>query len=282
VRQPSVDNTFDTFSRCIYCPTSLKLSREHIIPFSLGGNYVITDGSCEECGKETHAFEGFCAGQMFGHFRGSSGPSRKKGRRPKTRRVVVEFQDTRTEMDVPYGEEPPSPILVPILPPPGILFGQELPKAEYLQYKQILPAVPNLDDRLRKLVKGKTGKVTLETKFVIGDTRFLRLLAKIAHGFCVVDFGIDTFQHLLPKYILGQDKQLNFVVGTAAGPIPSNTREGHTVAPAIKHVNGKHYAMAFVQLFKELDIPTYEVIAGEASPELVRDVLARDASQVVL
>jgi len=86
-------------------------------------------------------------------------------------------------MDVPYGEEPPSPILVPILPPPGILFGQELPKVEYLQYKQILPAVPNLDDRLRKLVKGKTGKVTLETKFVIGDTRFLRLLAKIAHGY---------------------------------------------------------------------------------------------------
>ena len=97
----------------------------------------------------------------------------------------------------------------------------------------------------------------------------------------MAEFGIDTFQHILPKYILGKNTQLGFVVGTAAGSIHSNTQEGHTVVPAIRHVNGKHYAMAFVQLFKELDFPTYEVIAGEASPALVHEVLAQGASRLV-
>lgn len=150
-----------------------------------------------------------------------------------------------------------------------------------MQYKQVIPPVADLDARLRKLVPAGHGKVRLETNLVIGDTRFLRLLAKIAHGFCVADFGLDTFKPILPNYILGKDKNLSFVVGTAAGNIPSATHEGHTVVPAIRHVPGKHYAMAFVQLFKELEFPTYEVIAGEASPELVHNLLAHDPSRIV-
>jgi len=42
---------------CVYFDSTEQLSREHIIPYALGGTLTIVEGSCEECRKKTHRFE---------------------------------------------------------------------------------------------------------------------------------------------------------------------------------------------------------------------------------
>src|SRR5690606_12150322 len=44
-------------SSCIYCGSSARLSNEHVIPYALGGTFLIVDSSCEVCRKVTQKFE---------------------------------------------------------------------------------------------------------------------------------------------------------------------------------------------------------------------------------
>src|SRR5262245_13576001 len=72
---------FEPPGRCIYCRRkSLKLTKEHIIPFGLAANsLVFGKASCVKCAKKTHAFETFCLRQMWWPFRTRLGiPSRNK------------------------------------------------------------------------------------------------------------------------------------------------------------------------------------------------------------
>ncbi|MFQ5853427.1 MAG: hypothetical protein ACE5JU_22945 [Candidatus Binatia bacterium] len=43
--------------RCIYCPATDDLRREHIIPFGLDGTAVLPAASCSTCARITGAFE---------------------------------------------------------------------------------------------------------------------------------------------------------------------------------------------------------------------------------
>ena len=47
----------ETANECIYCESTVQLSREHILPYALGGTTTIPAGSCEKCRRITHEFE---------------------------------------------------------------------------------------------------------------------------------------------------------------------------------------------------------------------------------
>src|SRR5438552_18955483 len=54
--------------KCIYCGgdgSPGRLTREHIIPDSLGGMLELPDASCSDCQKITSACEGENAGKIF-------------------------------------------------------------------------------------------------------------------------------------------------------------------------------------------------------------------------
>lgn len=42
---------------CIYCRSKEQLTKEHMLPYALGGKATIKNGSCESCRKITHKFE---------------------------------------------------------------------------------------------------------------------------------------------------------------------------------------------------------------------------------
>lgn len=174
---------------------------------------------------------------------------------------------------MPFGEEPPTPIFVPVLPPAGILLGDEPIRSLKVPIRMIVPRVPNLEERLRNIKPGETAKVKLESKFEFDS--FLRVLAKIAHGFCVINLGLDGFEHILPKYILGTDDRLLCVVGGPTSPLNWKPVGGHHVEVHVRNANGKWYVTAVIQLLVKLDFPVYEVVAGEMSPESARAAPAR-------
>jgi hypothetical protein len=181
-----------------------------------------------------------------------------------------------TTLEVPFGEEPPSPIFAPVLPPAGILLGDEPIRSLKVPVRMIVPGVPNLAERLRKIKPEETAKVKLESKVEFGP--LFRVLAKIAHGFCVVRCGLEGFEHILPKYILGTDDRLMYVVGGPASPLNWKPVGGHHVEVHVRNVNGKWYLTAMIQLLVKLDFPVYEVVAGEMSPASARATLAQAAA----
>jgi hypothetical protein len=55
---PVTAKTFDAVGHCIYCgAVGGKLTREHIVPLSLGGTFVLPASSCTACAGITSAFE---------------------------------------------------------------------------------------------------------------------------------------------------------------------------------------------------------------------------------
>ena len=104
------------------------------------------------------------------------------------------------------------------------------------------------------------------------------MLAKIAHGFAMAAHA-DRFTPLLPDYILDRDRRLSHVIGCPGLPVSIPADEGaiHAWQVGIRSLGGKNYVAVMLHLFRYLNFPIYEIIAGEASPELVREVLRPNA-----
>jgi hypothetical protein len=84
----------------------------------------------------------------------------------------------------------------------------------------------------------------------------------------------DSFAPLLPPYILGQDDRLFYMVGGTHDRIEHQGMTDylgatHAWQVGIHSLRGLHHVSVRVQLFRYLDLPTYEVIAGEAAPALI-------------
>ena len=111
-----------SIGRCIYCGTADDgLSREHVIPFSLGGNVILGKASCNKCSAITRDFEQTVTRTQFGNVRMQLGfPSRKSKERPGTIEFII-GRDSHTNKAIPRDRLPCPPIPIPVLNPPGIL-----------------------------------------------------------------------------------------------------------------------------------------------------------------
>src|SRR5262249_771600 len=87
-------------------------------------------------------------------------------------------------------------------------------------------------------------------------------------------FGMDDFQHLLPDYILGRNRNLLDVAGCTSEGIVSQTTGHHAVQVDLKQIGTVWYVISKIQLFVGGNLPIYEVVVGEASPTVVRDAQA--------
>src|ERR1700726_1460580 len=90
-----------TIGRCIYCGATsdeVELTREHIVPFALGGTYVLEQASCADCQYHTKHIEQNVLRPMLGMARVRLGlPTRNKKERAAPFRAKI-------ERDEGYGE----------------------------------------------------------------------------------------------------------------------------------------------------------------------------------
>jgi hypothetical protein len=111
--------------RCIYCgSTKGPLGKEHIVPYGLGGTFILPRASCQRCSSITGQYEGWCLRVMFGVLRYQANiPTR----RPNTRPTHVELTRKRKGGRVDVFNVPPKklpPVIVGfLLPAPGIIRG---------------------------------------------------------------------------------------------------------------------------------------------------------------
>ena len=252
---------YPTKGVCIYCgAVGIRLTDEHIIAKSLGGQHVIDDASCDECAKITKRFEEDVAREMWGDARiAFNAPSRRKNKRP--RHVYLpdpKFpHDRGKDLKVAYADYPAVMVFYQ-MHRAGILQG--LPEDVDISGSWLLQSV--FDSAKAKAFDQRfPGRLTARFRHV--PESFGRLVAKI--GYCQALTLLDPgeFRPICLPYILGKKRNVSFVVG-GRFEIPSpNAALGYSMSTFTFGKYDRLMIVSEVRLFANAHTPIYHVVVGD-------------------
>jgi hypothetical protein len=274
----SEENTvYDPVRRCIYCGhdgKGINLGKEHIIPLSLGGTFLLPRSTCPSCTKITQSSEFVCARDMFGDYRIIGDlPSRDKSQRPNELPIKTHTgsKSVRESIMLAVDQHPFLAFVMPEIGVPRVLTGDSSTD-EFTIYPRMLLLTRNTEISEKTKAQGKR----FEYERNIRITEFARLLAKIAHSFAVAALGYGTFEPLLPPLILQQANNLPDYVG-GLKPLekwypPFYGEEGVAPGYLIQHAmhlqdvaatDGTIYLTALINLL-QFSTPTYRVVVAKS------------------
>lgn len=242
-----------TIGKCIYCGSRENLSKEHIIPYGLGGNLVLSKASCRNCAKITSRFEMDVLRKQFITLRSA--------RKLPTRRMLPKEFDvealvkSKSQTETTQISPEYLPIFFPLYDPPA--FFDNRPVVEGVAIRGIHHA---FNRNLTEHLKGREiDEITHSTAYVGGS--FERLLAKAAYGHAVYRHGVDTIKEkLIVPVILGKDVEFNRYVGIENQvPVRINPSALH-ITNSITRDDG--VILGYVRLFGFLQTPVYTVVVG--------------------
>lgn len=108
-----------TVGQCIYCGSREELTDEHIIPFGLGGRWVLGKASCPSCSRTTAGFEQEVLRGMLGGLRAALKiRTRRRAQRPTKSTLGLERAGSVEFVEVPI-EQAVQLLVLPVYPPPG-------------------------------------------------------------------------------------------------------------------------------------------------------------------
>jgi hypothetical protein len=195
------------------------LSDEYIIPFGLGGRWILPKASCGECARKTRAFEDMCQRAMFQPLGVSNGLP--------TRKVHPEGLALQAEVG-PHAEQPvvdcdqqPYPILLrfPFLEMPDELTGCTPGRRRNAPVRHIWIRVASFRERfilqfwIRETshcdeivprldaLAAKSDAAAIAPTSTLQASDFFRILAKIGHAFAVAEMGVGSFSPFLTPMI---------------------------------------------------------------------------------
>jgi hypothetical protein len=207
-----------TIGKCIYCGatefipgTGQPLSEEHFVTEGLGSRLVLLEASCKRCAEKTSAVERMVLQRSLLTPRLRLGIRRKKKKRSESKFPVhaigADQQDVISHTSL---DDHPSVLFLPYFNPPGLMvdrpIGENPLQGGFLKTLTALPK-PNYPEFASP---------------AIDTAAFCQLLAKIAHGFAVLELGIDGFTPLLPEIILkdyGGDNSFSWYHLVGGNPI---------------------------------------------------------------
>src|ERR1700733_10956141 len=104
-----------TIGQCIYCRSKEGVLREeHVIPYSLGGHFVLKEAVCKRCEAIIHdEFEDFCLSKTFRIVRLAQDykSSRKHKNKPNFLPITIIKNGISEERLIPRLEYPAIPLL---------------------------------------------------------------------------------------------------------------------------------------------------------------------------
>lgn len=259
---------YPAIGKCIYCGTTeRRLTKEHIIARAIGGNVTLAAASCapphgvaskkrpQTCSEITRDIEQFCFRNMLGHFRHRIGfpSSQQLSELPLT---IIHLNKQMEVRDVAVADHP-AMLCVPTFEAPGILTGHD-----GTDICGMWSSISN-PEAVKKFPEGtRVGRVEFHAR------TYARMLAKIAHAFAAADAGLDTFQPLLPDFILGKsDANPNFLIGCFVQNLPAEVGALHRMHLETAQLgDGRRFLVANMRLFAQYGAPQYHVVVGELPP----------------
>jgi hypothetical protein len=243
---------------CIYCGRkNALLTDEHIVPFALGGQHILEKASCLSCADITKKFEQDIARELWGDARKSyNAPSRRKKQR-ETHLVLSDPDNRARRVKVPYSEYP-APMFFYRMYRAGLLAG--IPETIDTSSDWQFVAIHD-DPKAKEFMKRFGMKVPAKIRHV--PASFARLLAKIGycHTLCSLDLG--EFRPLCLPYILGQKRNLSYIVGGAFDIAPPVPGKGYMLNTVGRIDADRLLLIAEIRLFANLHTPTYHVVIGD-------------------
>lgn len=246
-----------SIGECIYCgSTQPPLTKEHIIPKGLNGNYTLLDASCSECAAVTSKFEMDTLRSLWPMPRTVLNMrTGKPSNRSKTVPLVIEKNGIQSIIQVNRSEYPLY-LLMPELPIPGILEKKlTSPELNVINNPIYHVTGPTFQDA------ASTYKCEfIGTRINYSPSDFGRTIAKIGYCAAVIAMGLSPLRNApIRKIILGSDPGIGFRVGSWFDE-PVNITSGlHGVmvrmAGAECHVN--------IRLFAQFLVSEYHVVIGE-------------------
>ncbi len=243
----------------------MPLSREHIIPFSLGGNLVLPLASCADHAKTTSEFERVVARDIYGVHRAHEGTaSRRKGRHAATltRKVEVSGIDANgapVSKFLESGGLPKRPIAIQFKPP-GLLTGDD-PDVE-ASYTMDLDDGAHGAKLLAEIdaLRLELGWQELSVPSTVMNPRsFMRMLAKAAHAYASAELGVGAFSPSLLPLILENSGSGTYFVG---GFDPQEAQESSPLKLRQHSLNGQNWIVVEISLRFFRELPKYQVVAG--------------------
>ena len=254
---------YDPVGRCIYCGRSdFDLTREHIIPFALGGQLILPDASCRGCAKIINeTFENACLRKMFGQLRlRRNFPTRNPKQRPKTLPMHVVIGDRAETIQTPVPYRPDGTVMF-AFPVPGIISGITPDQAATIP----IPAIWFHGKRGNKARQwAKNREATRHGGIAsFNPELFSKMIGKIAHAFAVAELGMNGFVPFLPKALIGEEPwKLGYYVGGFPDEVPRSEYINEIGLRLVDDNAGKPYHAVQIRIFGDAGAPVYQVVVG--------------------
>jgi hypothetical protein len=258
---------YPTVGKCIYCGSTEGLSEEHIVPFGLGGDHVLPDASCKKCADITSKSELDILRGLWWATRAALGfPSRRKKDMPTTYTVKIETKDG-VEKELTLGENEKFAVacFLEYTPPTFLAEGSPHVQGIFITgFRQVVFG------ELEKIAK-KYNIASISGTVTYKESNFARMLAKIAWGFAVGSFGLDSFEEV---YVTDSILNKKDDVGTWVGSDPNGTLPDLFAIERVSrhacsvHVDAERNVHVRVRLFSfSPGTPPYLIIVGRLKPE---------------
>lgn len=257
IHRPPIQK-FEPVNRCIYCRSvEAGLTDEHVVPFALGGNYVLPKASCPTCSRITAQFEGVTCRTTLGNLRMRYGfPTRRKRDRPEFIEIGIQNEDGSIgRRKVPVHEYPVG-AFIPYFGRAGFFLG----------------APPNLNVLQTTLKNHPTDELEVFTQKYKWDGRvsvrwmpdeYALTVIKIAYCYAIAALGINGFEPIAASYIAQREKNFSYIFGQVGeNPPVSGPSSIWTVSFRFEQRPNGVILTAFVSLLPGMGTPIYEVIVG--------------------
>lgn len=182
VREPAFPQTIGA---CIYCGCRDEdLSDEHVIPFALGGNWILRKASCKAHRDLTSAIEGDVLHHAWGPARAALGiQTRHKQSRSKRLPVRLERYGRVESIAVPI-EQHPAALVMLVFAPPGVM-----PAKPKIAGTPVIRMPGGYRRGKAEALVSRFGAREVRVRYP-EPTSYARFLAKVAYSFAVACDGL--------------------------------------------------------------------------------------------
>jgi hypothetical protein len=262
--------------RCIYCGTTAHpLTKEHVIPYGLGGTMVLRNACCEKCRIETSKCELNPIHKNWEEVRGALNfPSRKRKLTKKTFLLNVELEDgSKTTLKL-KGSETLGLVHFLEYNPPAFFDPNGYKSGVIVTGAKLMGFGINIDKfRKKHRIKGFT-----LTKTSKGND-FEKMITKIAYCFVIVCWGLECFdeRYVLPA-ILNEKDDVGYWMGCNRDGkiIPLIGKQPGDYAVRLGYIestSGKRDIVVSLKFFPNSEAPEYMVVVGSLKPNFSIPVL---------
>lgn len=248
--------------RCIYCKSPEEgLTDEHLYPFSLNGEFVLSCATCKTCQEVTQKIENEISRKYLLPLRTKRKyKTYNKKKRPAT--FILKYGKSKidaVDVAVPACEYP-ALIGLPVLRPATILTGDS-PSDD----AGAIDFICCVDITGVNQTIGEAGQKFFSVENTFSVDFFMRFVAKVAQGGLVSALGLDGYVSFLPDLILGKSTQFFHYIGCTEKDAEYQANKRTIISVNFRPVPSscKYFIVVTIKnLIHIKSCPTYEIVAG--------------------